>query len=154
MNNEVVRNMEEQRIGNMETVPRIVHKQENIEINGNTVPIDKGIVLLISELNRVGLETHASCEGSDPGDENDDNFAYISILLKNAHFDYNIDRDILTIRWNRYKTHVPISEPIISLDSDFLYMDDIVRMINICRDILENPVSTMHYKDGRDPKIE
>lgn len=127
---------------------RTIHEEENVDINRNNISVDKDIILLISELNRLGLETCACCEGEKDEiyEDTGDDLAYVSICLKNARFDYHIDDDILTIRWNRSKVSIPIEESSIRLDENYIYIDDIVTLINIWRDILNNHESVMHFK--------
>ncbi len=122
---------------------KIKHKKHQTIRIKNNIEVDKNIALLVSELNHLGLETNASCEG-DSSSCDEENFAYISFKLKNAYFDYQIDEDILTIRWNRSKIRTSIPESTIMMDDRFLYIDDIK---NIMMAIMKNPDSLIHYKN-------
>lgn len=73
------------------------HRKKRIVVNGERVEVDEELMLLISELNRLGLKTANCCQG---GTE-DIPFAYVSVCLDDGYFCYDPLTRILTFRWNR-----------------------------------------------------
>lgn len=59
------------------------HKQVSVVIDGKEEMIDEKLVRLIEEVNRVGLKTLTSCQGS-PEYKGMGRFAYISLDLNNV----------------------------------------------------------------------
>ena len=82
------------------------HEYDLIDLNGVNTPIDKPLSKLITELNKVGLYTHACCQGGSPQkEEYQDDPAYISIPLTDS---ISIDitpnhegKQMLIIQWKK-----------------------------------------------------
>lgn len=73
------------------------HRKKRIAVNGELVEVDEELVLLISELNRLGLKTANCCQGGTEAIP----FAYVSLCLDDGYFCYDPETKILTFRWNR-----------------------------------------------------
>ena len=101
------------------------HAKKIIVVDGKPVEVDEEIVLLITELNRLGLKTANCCQGGTPIHP----FAYISVCLDDGYFCYDIETKILTFRWNRTAQKFLPTCP-------FLHMKGGIRRID---ELLESP---------------
>lgn len=71
-------------------------------VDGSTVLIDKEMVGLIRQLNKLGLKTSACCEGDKIHRYSQKDFAYVTIKFgDNQNFEYSLDDNTITLRWNR-----------------------------------------------------
>jgi len=86
---------------------RVPHSQEKVDIHGQKVMIDKDFMNLISELNKLGLNTTSSCQGSTKAVDNrmDYDPAYVVFDMRGNTFNYDMIRDTMTIYWNRSPTN-------------------------------------------------
>jgi len=78
------------------------HPTQLIKIDGKSIAVDCEMAGLIRQLNKLGLKTTACCEGDKIHRYSQSNFAYVSIQLdENQHFEYDLEQNQITIRWNR-----------------------------------------------------
>jgi len=103
----------------------MTHDGEITEINGKKKDIDKEMIPLIQELNRLGLKTTNCCQG----DKNHN--AYVSIQLdEKSRFCYYIEKNVLSIRWDRGGIdHMP-TEPFIIAENEVIRVSEIKRKTN------------------------
>lgn len=79
---------------------RFDHDTDVIDINNKEIEIDKEMVNLIKELNRLGLKTMWCCQGDTKRRKNGImERAYISI--DNSNINLEFEKDKIILRWKR-----------------------------------------------------
>lgn len=99
------------------------HKTKPVVVDGEQVKVDEELVLLISELNRLGLKTANCCQG---GTE-EIPFAYVSVCLDDGYFCYDPETRILTFRWNRTDMKFLPTCPYIHVKEGIMRLDELMK---------------------------